>query len=143
MPKLTTKEYLEQFASWKAQKIHLLSDRELIVVEEALPPGIDYSADRVQTSPDDGMLKRIMRIEKRTKEIDKKVELLTNKMQKLKQQIDDVPDAISSNILWYRYIELLEWPKVAEKIEYSEDHTKGYLHCKALQDFAKVNTFCH
>lgn len=139
--KLTAAEYLKQYASWQAQKLHLLSERELIVIEEALPPGIDYSSDKVQSSPDDGMLKKVIRIEKRTKQIDNKVEILTDQMLLIKQQIDDVPDAISSNVLWYRYIELWGWPKVAEKVGYTEDHTKGYLHSKALQDFVKVNTF--
>lgn len=134
---MTTKEHLERYKSWHHEKLNLLDEREHIITEEAMPAGIDYSAEKVQTSPEDGMLKKILRIKRRTEEIDKRVEKLTLKMEKLKDTINAVP-APSNRLLYLRYIELMEWEDVGKSMGYSEDHVKGPLHMKSLADFEKI-----
>lgn len=135
---MTTKEYLEQYLQWQARKLNLLAERELIVIEEALPSGIDYSADRVQTSPDDGMAKKFIRIQKRTKDIDREVEKITDNMCRIKDELNAVTDAFSCRLLWLRYIEGLKWDKIAQTLCCSEEHARGPAHNTALSYFGKI-----
>lgn len=134
---MTTKEYLEQYKNWHYTKLNLLDERKLIVIEEALPAGIDYSADRVQTSPDDGMVKKIERIQRRAEKIDKRIVRLTERMEALKDKVNTVP-APSNRILYLRYIEFKDWPDVAMDMTYSEAHIKGPMHMQALSEFSKI-----
>jgi len=134
---MTPKAYLSQFRIFRAEKINLLSDLENIIIEEALPSGIDYSADRVQTSPDDGMLRKIERIEKRRRVIDKRIDFLTEKMTEIKDEINAVEDETSKRLLWLKYVDGARWEVIAEELQYSEDHTKGRLHNDALSLFGQ------
>jgi len=70
--------------------------------------------------------------------IDRKTDKLILLREEIERAINSVQDSTLSALLRYRYICCLPWNKVAKKLNYSEDHTKGYLHNKALE---KVNTF--
>lgn len=135
---MTTKEYLEQYLQWQARKLNKQAECELIVIEEALPPGIDYSADRVQTSPDDSMVKKIERIMRRKRKLDKEIDELTAKMEQIRDEVNLVEDADSCRLLWLRYIEDLHWNEVAEVMYISEDYAKGALHDRALSLFGQI-----
>jgi DNA-directed RNA polymerase specialized sigma24 family protein len=52
---------------------------------------------------------------------------------------DDINEVLSGinepthqRLLRYRYINLYSWAKIAQKMNFSEDHVKGYLHGQAL-----------
>lgn len=58
-----------------------------------------------------------------------------------KFDIDDKIESLNTpyrDLLFYRYTRANEWIDVAKKIGYSESHTKGVLHAKALYLYSKI-----
>jgi len=148
---MTIKEYLLQYQAVEAERINLLAERSLTLVEEALPSGIDYSADRVQTSPSDQMLNRIIRIQRRTKYIDKRIEKIENWQNMVKDQINSLDYGVYKRLLFMKYVESKEWNDIAKELGYWTDasesiYVRGELHSKALIEFQnylrKLNYKC-
>ena len=54
------------------------------------------------------------------------------KRNEIVKTINKVQPAELSQLLYDKYIERWQWQEVADDIGYSLDHTKGYLHGKAL-----------
>lgn len=42
------------------------------------------------------------------------------------------------NVLYYRYVKELSWKQVAEIMEYSTDHLRGYMNKRALEKYAEA-----
>jgi len=125
-------EYLRSYKHYWYRQQNYIDEHNKILAEEAQPCGIDYSADRVQTSPEDGMLNKILRIEARTKECDEQIEICSKQMAMILDSIMAVNDGELQRLLYLRYIKFWGWEQIAEMMQYSLDHTKGRLHGSAL-----------
>lgn len=134
---MNCKRYLENYQILKAERLNLIEERSLILLDEALPGAIDYAKDRVQTSPDDPMAAMMDRISKRCEYIDKRIEKIDQRMDLIKNQINHVPDADCKRLLWLKYIEDKTWREVAEEIETSDRHVYR-LHEKSINLFKDV-----
>ena len=42
------------------------------------------------------------------------------------------------NVLYYRYVMDMSWKQIAEKMEYSTDHLRGYMKKRALEKYAEA-----
>ena len=52
--------------------------------------------------------------------------------------IDKMEEPRDRALLMYRYINAYSWENVAEEMNYSLDHTKGYAHKRALNKFSDI-----
>lgn len=55
------------------------------------------------------------------------------------KQISRIKDPAMEKLLSCRYLWFMPWKDIAEAIDYSEDHARGYLFKKALHEFARKN----
>lgn len=59
---------------------------------------------------------------------------------RISKKINLIDDPLLAEILLQRYVDGKLWMEIAEVINYSEDHTRGRLHGKALEAYKQVNT---
>ena len=66
-----------------------------------------------------------------------KIEKLINNLSDIKSEIinaiSEVPDGMCRTLLYERYINYKKWHQIANRINYSESHTKYVLHNIALR----------
>lgn len=125
------------------KELWILGQRESDLTLSMLPGAIRYDKDKVESSPEDPMLKfaeRLSDIEdikrKRMKELaenDYTAQLILRKM----------PTARNRLLLELRYIEggighRYSWSEIADEIGYSEIHARGVLHQAALAEAQEI-----
>ena len=134
---MTTKQYLNQIRMLDVKINHRIKQAEEIRKKAFMLSGIDTEKDRVQTSHTGNT--SLFFIDKYV-DMMLKVDALIDKYVDLKNtiisQIDSLEDERYCEILYYRYVEYMTFPKIAEKMTYTVDHV-WRLHRYALQEFEK------
>ncbi len=136
---MTAKEYLYRYRQLNAEIDSLEhSKNELKGVAYKITPqpsdvGIPNSSS-ASGARFESVIAKIAGIEDR---INEKIDQLIELRDEITTAIDSVDDATMRTLLRLRYICGWEWEKIARKINYSDVHTRGYLHGAALN---KVNT---
>lgn len=113
------KEYLKRYKRAK-QRIEAITTELENIRLEALPGGIDYSRDKIQSSPSNSQMDDYII----------KVETLINKLNKLKSDsvdicteilnvISSIDDDTYQAVLHRRYILLQSWEEISESMHYS------------------------
>lgn len=136
---MTTKEYLKQIKRYsviierKKQEIRsLASDRVLV-------SGIDYSLDKVQTSPNGaGFTQQSNCVLDRIKELREDVINIEAKRQKIIDKIYELPTADHITVLCDRYVEDMRIDDIADHMGYTYNHILR-LHKKALDEFNQIH----
>jgi len=143
---MNPKTYLNQYDLYRAELKNKRAERKAIEYEEALPSGVDYSKDRVQSSHTDGMFSLYLRIQMRCEELNSRILWLEDRMRAIEDEVNSMNDASIKRLLHMRYIEMQGWHEVSEELarlypqfNYSEEHIRGKLHQKALREFAAKN----
>lgn len=131
---MTSREYLSQIRKLKARIAILV--REIEELDTIGIGGIDYSKDRVQTSPASGAafennVEKLVEKEQCLKEL--LVELVDAR-DKIVRQITDMDDARYMTVLYKHYIEGESISKIAYEMHYSYNHVVK-LHFAALDAF--------
>lgn len=132
---LQAKEYLNQ--AYRLNELIRSNELEIKDLEELKDSigGIDYSKDRVQTSPsgDAGYTKIVHAIA----DLESAIKEDTEKMLRLKLEIrtviNDVQDNEQKLALKYRYLNFMSWDDVAEKLNVSK-RTAIRIHDIAIQN---------
>lgn len=113
------KEYLKRYKRAK-QRIEAITTELESIRLEALPSGIDYSRDKIQSSPSNSQMDDYVI----------KVETLITKLNKLKSDsidicteilnvISSIDDDTYQAVLHRRYILLQSWEEISESMHYS------------------------
>lgn len=131
---MTAKEYLNQ--AYRLNELIKSNELEIKDLEELKRSigGIDYSKDRVQTSPssDAGYTKIVHAIA----DLEKAIKEDTEKMLRLKLEIRTVINEVQDNeqklALKYRYLNFMSWDDVAEELNVSQ-RTAIRIHDIAIQ----------
>ncbi len=131
---MTAKEYLQQ--------IELLDE----IIDEkqdeydnmrsllSSPGGIDYSQDKVQTSPQDTMGKLVSRYLDLRNEINADIDYFVDMKNKVINQIHGLEDVRYVKLLHKRYIKYKSLELIAVEMRYNYDYVRE-LHGHALQYF--------
>lgn len=135
---MTAQEYLEGIERAE-RKIEAITRRleELRTRAEGVG-AIRYDKDRVQTSPQDSMPDKVIKlceIEDKYREAVIRAEVYKHEAQR---RVNALKDARYIAILTARYIDRLTWEGVGERTSYSPDHAIR-LHREALRAFAETN----
>lgn len=133
---MKAKEYLQQLQRLDTvinQKINELGDLRL---QAQSTGGIDYSKERVQTSPsgDAPFVKPICRIIDLEAEINAEIDRFVDEKHKIINQIQGLKNSDYISLLFKRYVEFKSLEKICVEMNFSYDYIK-HLHGYALQDF--------
>lgn len=130
------KAFLNRIRDEKKELIHLRLHKEDVRLS-LLPGAIQYDKDRVNVSPDDPMLRMIQKLEKVEEKETENEEKLLGDIELANRIIAAMPTPENRTLLRLRYIDGLrpmEWREIADAMNYSEDHTKGKLHGRAIAE---------
>ena len=136
---MTAKEYLQQIyiLSWKIRRLKRRRDDLYADLYSLGSPMGKLDSDRVQTSMSgDTIPKLISRIDKINRRLDREVDALEAKKEKIIKQIEALPDEQHRNILYHRYVMLWKWEAIAKDMQMAERWVY-VLHGKALKAFAE------
>ena len=134
------KELLREIRDKRGELIHIRLHKEDVRLS-LLPGAIRYDKDRVDFSPDDPMIKMIERLEKIEAKETKCEEELLKDIEFVNDIIMSMPTSVCKRLLWLRYIDgsrPMQWKDIADELGYSEDHTRGKLHGKAIAEARAV-----
>jgi tRNA(Ser,Leu) C12 N-acetylase TAN1 len=140
---LTTKQYLEDY---RKLVIEVKSKRAELEVWESLAEGTGIctcntaGGKTTKYTSDAAFVPRVEKIIEIKRELEAAIQELSNRREEIASSINAIPNRTYRSILTLRYLCGMEWYKVAQAIGYSEDHTRGWMHGKALMEFSKVNT---
>ncbi len=82
----------------------------------ALPSGIDYSKDRVQTSPTDQMPEYAAELDEMITMLERKRRELTEVMMEIDKAIAQMDNHDEANILYMRYIQGKYWETISKEM---------------------------
>lgn len=133
---MKAKEYLQQLQRLDTvinQKIKEVHDLRL---QAQSTGGIDYSKERVQTSPsgDAPFVKPICRIIDLEAEINAEIDRFVDEKHKIINQIQDLKNSDYIRLLFKRYVEFKSLERICVEMNFSYDYIK-HLHGYALKDF--------
>lgn len=133
---MKAKEYLQQLQRLDTvinQKIKEVHDLRL---QAQSTGGIDYSKERVQTSPsgDAPFVKPICRIIDLEAEINAEIDKFVDEKHKIINQIQGLKNSDYIALLFKRYVEFKSLERICVEMNFSYDYIK-HLHGYALKDF--------
>lgn len=141
---MKAKEYLQQLKLLDVkidQKLKQAGDlRQMAQATGAL----DYSKDRVQTSPSgDSMSNAVIRYLSLEEEVDRQIDQFVDLKNQIINQIQALKDVNYVQVLFKRYVEYKALEVIAVEMGYTYQYVR-ILHGHALQDFEKIiNTIQH
>ena len=129
------KEYLKQYLAI----VHNIQTIELQIEEVrnmmTSIGGIDYSKDRVQTSPKDSMLENYAKLDSLERKLIHKINERQARLKDIIECIDRLVNKEEQDVLTYRYIKGFEWEDIAQCM-YRSKRSVLYIHGDALKNFA-------
>lgn len=140
---MTTKEYLLQVQKSRNAIRQYEDEIERLRNQAAGIKAITYDKDRVQTSPDDYMLKMITKLIDMEKEYADTLQHHYELIQRITEQVNSLPDINHVEILRQRYLipyrngyQPTPFKVIARRIHRSEDYC-WHQHGEALRAFQK------
>jgi len=135
---MKAKEYLRRLRRLDSvinQKLRELSELKAMSISAG---GLDYSKERVQTSPsgDAPFLKIINKMIDLEAEINNEIDAFIAEKRKIINQIQSLKNADYVGLLYKRYIEYKSLDQICDEMSFSYDYIK-HLHGYALRDFEK------
>lgn len=132
------KNYLKRYKHAVA-KIKALDEELQNINLDALPSGIDYSRDKVQTTPSaDQMVNYAIRVEEILNKIHSERVRAVQACTEILYAIDSVENDTYQAILHRRYVLLQAWEEISAAMHYSTQHLYE-LHGEALAEFNLQN----
>lgn len=136
---MKAKEYLQQLQRLNTvieQKIKELGELRSMSISVG---GIDYSKERVQTSPsgDAPYVKIINRMIDLDEEINREIDKFVDEKHKIINQIQSLQNPIHIQLLYKRYVEFKRLEVISVEMNYTYQYTRE-LHGYALKEFDKI-----
>ncbi|WP_288761003.1 DUF1492 domain-containing protein [uncultured Veillonella sp.] len=101
---------------------------------------IDYSKDRVTGGASTDTSDKIVKLLQLIQDVDQQWAELIQLRAEANRLINNVEESNLRVLLIQRYVLGKNWQDVANFMLISEDHARGYLNGKAIQQFSKINT---
>ncbi len=136
---MSPKEYLLQIKRLRVRIESMCSEKDELRRSMSVLSGIDYSKDRVQVSPEPGAAfeRTVDKIEAMEREIERKISEYVDLRLKIVGQIDAMPDAEYSELLYKHYAEFKSLAKISGEMHYCYEWTRK-MHGKALTMFGEI-----
>lgn len=140
--KLTAKQYLDQLRVIDTkinQKMEELAD---LMTAATSTGGIDYSKDRVQTSPQNAQENRICKYVDLDAEINREIDEFVDIKHRVTKEIQELNVDYYIKILFKVYVQYKTVKDAANEIGLSYQYVRD-LHKKALKAFEELHTDLH
>ena len=133
------KAYLRQIAH-NRETVRMLKQRKKdLTMGMTAISGIDYSRDRITSTPKNAMEEAAWRLLERAEIIDREILRLVDQTDQIIAEIAGIQNATYKTILFKRYVECKDLKDMAKEMDYSYDHI-CHLHGEALDHFRKSAT---
>lgn len=133
------KEYLKEI-KYKQQYLQRLRKRRASLHLDVSFGGIDYSADRIQSTPKNKLEEAMVKLSDRLERIDNDIAKVTLEIDDRVKSIEMLPNDTYKNILFKRYVEDKSFEEISVELQYAYNYTCT-LHGDALIDLSKVLNF--
>jgi len=135
---MTAKEYLSQLQKLDKRIEQKLHEKTQYQNDITTIKGLNYSADKVQTSSKNeaSYVKLLIKLTDMSKHIDVEIDNFVDLKFKITEQIQMITDIRYSEILYKRYVKYMDFRKIAHEMNYSYAHVRK-LHGFALCEFQK------
>lgn len=136
---MTAKEYLSQLQKLDKHIEQKLHEKTQYQNNITTVKALDYSTDRVQTSPkhEASYVELLIKLNDMSKQIDNEIDKFVDLKSKITKQIQMITDIRYSEILYNRYVKYMAFRKIAYEMNYSYAHVRK-LHSFALCEFQKI-----
>lgn len=133
------KEYLRQIKILRHYLQRLRERRSSLHLDVSFG-GIDYSADRIQTTPKNKMEEAMVRLSERLEKIDNSIAKVSVDIDDRISSIERLSNDTHRNILFKRYVEDKTFEQISVELGYAYNYTCN-LHGDALRELSKVLNF--
>lgn len=133
------KEYLREIRD-KRQHIERLKERRKALHLDISFGGIDYSADKIISTPKNKLEEAGINLADRLERIDRTIARLTIEVDDRIESIEKLPDENHRNVLFKRYVEGLSFEEISVNMRYAYNYTCT-LHGDALKELQKHLNF--
>lgn len=138
---MTSKEYLQQIRADDLRIEQKIKEYESLLSRKASLVGMDYTVDRVQTSPDGtGFTKIVDRLVDLQQEINDDIDAFCDSQHKKISEIHKLSKPEYIEVLFKRYVEGQALEQIAADMGYSYNWC-CHIHGEALKEFEKVRNF--
>ncbi len=136
---IDVKEYLREI-KYKQQYLQRLRERRKALHLDVSFGGIDYSADRVQSTPKNKLEEAAVRLSDRMEQLDEEIANVSIEIDNRISKIEVLSDEIYRNILFKRYAEDKTFEQISVELGYAYNYTCN-IHGDALKELSKVLNF--
>lgn len=137
---MSAKEYLQQIRRLDTEiKQHKRRIEELENEIRGLK-AIDYSSDKVQSTPQDRMAAGVARLVELQNETTQEMILLQERKKRISSEINLLKNEQEASLLVFRYVDCLAWENIAVEMHISIRRV-FQIHGTALNEFRKLNLF--
>lgn len=133
---MTAKTYMEQLSYYIEKRIQLRAERREVKIDIA-DRGIDYSADRVQSTPKNRMEEEGWKLLEKLDKIDKQLAKVTEEIDTRHNMILNVSRQARMKVLFERYYNNKPLHVVADEIGYSYSHCRK-IHQEGLEEIGRM-----
>lgn len=136
---MTAKQYLRLIRS-EQKELKILKEKKETIYYSLLPSAIRYDKDNIQTSPEDMLSEKVVKMADLTREIDEHIKYLENHKADAMHMIRQIKTPICRQVLILYYLtvkennELTSWADVSEIICLGDRQTQR-IHKEALKEF--------
>lgn len=128
------KSYLNVIRTNQTRIWQLRFDRQQLKLDYSAITGIDYSADKIQKTPQNGIENAGWQLLERLKRIDKQINMLSDERYKRIDEIQKLTDVNLSMVLSLYYVHNMSQKRIGEFMCYSEKQI-GRIYHAALERF--------
>ena len=140
---MKSKEYLQQLKLLDMKIDQKLKQKEDLRQITQATGALDYSKDRVQTSPSgDSLSNAVIKYLSLEEEIDRQIDQFVDLKNQIINQIQGLKDVNYVQVLFKRYVEYKKLEVIAVEMDYTYPYVRA-LHGYALQEFERTYTILH
>jgi DNA-directed RNA polymerase specialized sigma24 family protein len=136
---IDVKTYLKEIRE-KRQHIDRLKERREALHLDVSFGSIDYSADKIISTPKNKLEEAMIRLSDRLERIDRTIARLSVEVDDRIESIESLSDENHRDILFKRYVEYLSFEEISVKMRYAYNYTCN-LHGEALKELQKHLNF--
>ena len=133
------KDYLREIKVLR-QYLQRLRERRASLHLDVSFGGIDYSADRIQTTPKNKMEEAMIKLSERLEKIDNSIAKVSVDIDDRISSIEKLNNDTHRSILFKRYVEDKSFEVISVEMGYAYNYTCN-LHGDALRELSKVLNF--
>ncbi len=133
---INAKDYLNGI-KYKRRQLERYKNRRAALHLDVAFGGIDYSADRIQTTPKNKMEEAMVRLSERMEYLDNKIAELSIEIDDRLNNIESLTNGTYRDILFKRYAEYKSLEQISVEMGYVYNYTCN-LHGEALKELSQL-----